>query len=104
MSYSKRPPHDLTQDMRRRLLTVFPQLAPVKTEFCWGVCSDYAKSRPHFGRLAPNVYFTQGYSGHGMALTGLAGKLVAESIHGNSERFDLFTQIKHIPFWGVGNT
>lgn len=101
VSYSKRPPHNLALDMRRRMLTVFPQLTRVKTEFCWGGYVAITQNRaPHFGRLAPNMYFTQGYSGHGMALTGLAGKLVAESIQGNSERFDLFTQIKHRPFWG----
>ena len=47
---------------------------------------------PDFGRLAPNVYYLQGFSGHGIALTGIAGKLVAEAIAGQAERFDLFTK------------
>ena len=47
---------------------------------------------PDFGRLAPNIYYLQGFSGHGIALTGIAGKLVAEAIAGQAERFDLFTQ------------
>jgi gamma-glutamylputrescine oxidase len=101
VSYSRRPPHDLEADMRQRMLMVFPQLAKVKTEFCWGGYVAITQNRaPHFGRLAPNLYFTQGYSGHGMALTGLAGKLVAEAISGNVDRFDLFAQIKHRKFWG----
>ncbi|WP_020558025.1 NAD(P)/FAD-dependent oxidoreductase [Thiofilum flexile] len=101
VSYSRLPPRDLAATMRQRMLTVFPQLAKVKTEFCWGGYVAITQNRaPHFGRLAPNIYFTQGYSGHGMALTGLAGKLVAEAISGQAERFDLFANIKHRRFWG----
>ena len=55
---------------------------------------------PDFNRLAPNVYYLQVFSGHGVALTGLAGKLVAEAIAGHAERFDLFTKLKHREFPG----
>jgi gamma-glutamylputrescine oxidase len=63
---------------------------------------------PDFGRLSSvgasrdhsNVYYLQGFSGHGLALTGLAGRLVAEAIAGNAERFDTFARIRHRPFPG----
>jgi gamma-glutamylputrescine oxidase len=55
---------------------------------------------PDFGRLAPNIYYLQGFSGHGIALTGIAGKLVAEAIAGQAERFDLFTKLQHRNFPG----
>jgi gamma-glutamylputrescine oxidase len=55
---------------------------------------------PHFGRLESDVYFLQGFSGHGIALTGIAGKLLAEAIAGTSERFDLFARIPHRDFPG----
>jgi gamma-glutamylputrescine oxidase len=55
---------------------------------------------PHFGRLASNIFFAQGFSGHGMALTGLAGKLIAEVIAGTNERFDVFARIQHRDFPG----
>jgi gamma-glutamylputrescine oxidase len=55
---------------------------------------------PDFGRLAPNVYFLQGFSGHGMALAGIAGDLVAQAIAGSSERFDVFARIPHREFPG----
>ena len=48
----------------------------------------------------PNIYYLQGFSGHGIALTGLAGKLVAEAIAGQAERFDLFTKLRHRDFPG----
>jgi len=80
---------------------VFPQLADVKIEYSWGGYVDITMSRaPDFGRLAPNVYYLQGFSGHGIALTGMAGKLAAEAIAGQAERFDLFTRLEHRDFPG----
>ena len=55
---------------------------------------------PDFNRLAPNVYYLQGFSGHGIALTGIAGQLVAEAISGQAERFDVFTKLRHRKFPG----
>ncbi|VEH68730.1 oxidoreductase OrdL [Rodentibacter pneumotropicus] len=51
-------------------------------------------SSPHFGRISPHIYFAQGYSGHGVALTGLAGRIVAEAILGNDERLQIFEGLK----------
>ena len=83
------------------MLAVFPQLADVKLEYAWGGEVDITLNRaPHFGRLAPNVYFLQGFSGHGLVLTGIAGKLVAEAISGTAERFDVFARIPHRGFPG----
>ena len=62
---------------------------------------DITMSRaPDFGRLSPNVFYLQGFSGHGVALTVLAGKLVAEAISGQAERFDIFSKIQHHVFPG----
>jgi gamma-glutamylputrescine oxidase len=86
---------------RARMLRVFPQLAAVGIEYSWGGYVDITMNRaPHFGRLMPNVYFLQGFSGHGIALTGIAGKLVAEAIAGQAERFDVFARIPHQDFPG----
>ncbi len=86
---------------RSRMLRVFPQLAAVRAEYSWGGYVDITLNRaPHFGRLMPNVYFLQGFSGHGIALTGIAGKLVAEAIAGQAERFDVFARIPHQDFPG----
>jgi glycine/D-amino acid oxidase-like deaminating enzyme len=67
----------------------FPS-SPTKIEHAWGGYVDITLNRaPDFNRLAPNVYYLQGFSGHGIALTGMAGRLVAEAIAGQAERFDL---------------
>ena len=55
---------------------------------------------PHFGRLGPNALFVQGLSGHGMVISGIAGKLVSEVIGGTAERFDIFTRLRHRDFPG----
>jgi gamma-glutamylputrescine oxidase len=101
VSYSGLDPLNTERATRARMVKVFPQLADVKIEYAWGGYVDITMSRaPDFGRLAPNVYYLQGFSGHGIALTGMAGKLVAEAIAGQAERFDLFTKLEHRDFPG----
>jgi gamma-glutamylputrescine oxidase len=113
VSYSTSTPMNLAASMQRRMAHSFPQLKDAKVEFAWGGFVDISMNRaPDFGRLADrmngasarrehaNVYYLQGFSGHGLALTGLAGKLVAEAIAGDAERFDTFARIRHRPFPG----
>jgi gamma-glutamylputrescine oxidase len=101
VSYSGLDPFNTAGATRARMLRVFPQLADVDVEYSWGGYVDITMSRgPHFGRLGPNVYFLQGFSGHGIVLTGIAGKLVAEAIRGQAERFDLFGKLTHRDFPG----
>ena len=101
VNYSGLKSFDAPGATRARMLKVFPQLKDVRIEYAWGGDVDITLNRaPHFGRLAPNVYFLQGFSGHGIALTGIAGKLVAEAIGGTAERFDVFARIPHADFPG----
>jgi gamma-glutamylputrescine oxidase len=101
VSYSAVQPPRLAESMRKRMLRIFPALADVKVAYAWGGYLDITMSRaPDFGRLAPNVFYMQGFSGHGMSLTGLAGKLVAEAVAGTAERFDVFARIPHREFPG----
>ena len=101
VNYSGLSSFDAPSATRKRMLRVFPQLADLQIEYSWGGDVDITLNRaPHFGRLAPNVYFLQGFSGHGLALAGIAGKLVAEAIAGTAERFDVFASIPHGNFPG----
>jgi gamma-glutamylputrescine oxidase len=101
VSYSGLDPLNTERATRARMLKVFPQLADVKIDYSWGGYVDITMSRaPDFGRLVPNVYYLQGFSGHGIALTGMAGQLVAEAIAGQAERFDMFTRLEHRDFPG----
>ncbi|MDN0074981.1 FAD-binding oxidoreductase [Crenobacter sp. SG2303] len=79
---------------RERMLKVFPQLADVRIDYAWGGYVDVTLNKlPHFGWLTPNILFAQGFSGHGLALTGLAGQLIAEALTGSPERFALFAKL-----------
>ncbi|WP_020395583.1 NAD(P)/FAD-dependent oxidoreductase [Thiolinea disciformis] len=90
-SYSFRFPTDIRALVRPRLLQVFPQLNKVNLDYAWGGTLAITMSRlPNFSRLRPNIFSVSGYSGHGIALATLAGKLIAESIQGQDSRFSIF--------------
>ena len=100
-SYSTLPPPNLRRTLQRRMTRVFPQLADAKMDTVWGGYVDISMNRaPHWGRLGDNVYFAQGFSGHGIAATGLAGRIIAEAIRGQAGRLDAFSRIGHRPFPG----
>lgn len=100
-SYSTLQPLNLRATMLSRIARVFPQLKGVKLDYVWGGYVDISLNRaPHWGRLTPNIYFAQGFSGHGIAATGLAGRIISEAIHGQSTRLDVFAKIPHHPFPG----
>ena len=86
---------DMIAKMRSEMLAVFPQLETAKIDYGWAGPIDMTlNATPHFGRVKPNVYFAQGFSGHGVALTGLAGRIIAEAIEGNDERLAIFEGLK----------
>jgi gamma-glutamylputrescine oxidase len=100
-SYGWRFPADIAGLVRPRMLGVFPDLADVAIEQAWGGTLAITVNRmPAFQRLAPGVFSAAGYSGHGVALATLAGKLMAEAVQGTAERFDLFADLPQPAFPG----
>ena len=87
-----------TSFVSKRMIKVFPQLQNVKIDYSWGGTLAITVNRlPHFGTLMNNkVSYAFGYSGHGLALSVLAGKLIGENIHGDHERFKFFSDINHM--------
>ncbi|MEQ1752748.1 MAG: FAD-binding oxidoreductase [Micropepsaceae bacterium] len=74
---------------------VFPQLNGIRIDYAWGGRLAITMPRmPHIGRQAANVYFAQGYSGQGVAIATLTGKLIAEAIGNQSARFDIMENLK----------
>ena len=101
VSYTTSTPRNLQETMAQRMAKVFPTLKGVPIEFVWGGFVDISMNRaPDFGRLGDNIYYLQGFSGHGVALTGLAGKLVANAMAGEAEQFEIFSRLKHRKFPG----
>lgn len=99
--YGAREPDDIEQLIRPKILKTFPQLKDVKVDYRWTGNFLLTMSRmPQFGRIEKNAYYMQGYSGHGVTCSHLAGKLIAEMIRGDAERFDAFASLPHMPMIG----
>ncbi len=100
-SYGYRFPADIAALVRKPMLEIYPQLAGTKITHAWGGTLGITMNRmPHFERLAGNILTASGYSGHGVALATLGGKLAAEAIAGQAERFDLMADLPTRPFPG----
>jgi len=86
---------------RRKIARHYPQLANVKIDYAWGGTIGVPVNRvPQLGKLSPNIFYCQGYSGHGVNVTHLTGQIMADAIGGTLERFDLFANVKPfvVPF------
>ena len=101
-TFTSRFAKDSESFVTKRMIKVFPQLKKYKIDYSWGGTLAITVNRlPHFGSIMNNkLIYAFGYSGHGLALSVLAGKLIAEHINGDSDRFKFFSDINHmsIPF------
>lgn len=100
-NYSGRHPKNIAASLRPRLAKIFPSLADVRVDYQWGGNIAISINRiPQFGRIQGNTYYVQGYSGHGVAPTHIAGKMLADIVGGDSEQFDLFARVRHLAIPG----
>lgn len=100
-NYSQNFPTDIASFVRKPMLQVYPQLRDARIDYAWGGTLAVTLNRmPHFGRLGNSIYFAQGYSGMGVAMATMAGKLIADALAGEVERFDLFGRIPTRSFPG----
>ena len=87
-------PRDIAAIVRPRMERVYPALKKVRTDYAWSGTVGITRTRmPHVGRLSERVLFAHGYSGQGVALANLSGKLLAEAIMGNAERFEILARV-----------
>ena len=100
-NYTRRFPSDIKSFVRKRMLPLYPQLAQARIDYGWGGTLAVTMNRmPCFGRLEPEVFFALGFSGHGVQMATLAGKLIAEAVAGTAERFDVMARIPSPTFPG----
>jgi len=96
-NYSGRVPASIRAAIVPRMLKVYPQLRDVRIDFEWGGSIGIVIRRiPMVGRIDRNIFFVQGYSGHGVNTTHTMGEIVADAIGGTMERFDLFARMPQI--------
>jgi len=102
INYFGSDPAVIRPKLQRKMLRIYPQLAATKIDFAWGGTIGVTVSRvPQLGRISPNVLYSQGYSGHGVNVTHLAGQIMADTVAGTLERFDIFANIKPIVIPGA---
>ncbi|MEX0706718.1 MAG: FAD-binding oxidoreductase [Woeseia sp.] len=95
-NYSGRDPSSIEAYIRPRMLKTYPQLKDVRVEYEWGGKIGIVLNRIlAVGRTGKNVYYCQGYSGHGVNGTHVMGEVMADAVSGTMERFDLFADMKH---------
>jgi glycine/D-amino acid oxidase-like deaminating enzyme len=95
LNYSGDDPAVIRQKHRKKMTRIYPQLAEARIDYAWGGTIGVPVNRvPQLGRISPNIYYCQGYSGHGVNVTHLAGQIMADAVAGTAERFDLFADIK----------
>jgi len=93
-SYGYRFPRDIRATVRRPMLEIFPHLADVPLDYAWGgTLAITMKRMPYLARVAPNVLSASGYSGHGVGMATLAGRLMAEAVRGQSDGFDCLARV-----------
>lgn len=100
-NYTTKFPRDIPNFVRKYMLEFYPDLADVKIDYGWGGTLAITLNRmPYFNRLEENVFAAQGYSGHGVALATLGGKIMAQAVSGSAEKFDVFASVPTPTFPG----
>ncbi len=100
-NYRKRFPKDIKAFVRKYMLRIYPQLESTAIDFAWGGTLAITMNRmPDYGKLADNIYYAQGYSGHGVPTATYAGKLMAEAISGNEDGFNQMARLPTTTFPG----
>jgi gamma-glutamylputrescine oxidase len=96
-NYSGRDSRDVASELRPAIEATFPQLQGVRIDHEWTCAMGIVINRiPQLGKLSDNVWYCQGYSGHGVATSHIMGEIMAEAITGSLGRFDTFAACKHI--------
>ena len=98
--YTSEPPADVAAFARKHMLSIFPQLANTRIDYAWGGLVSISMTRmPHIGRMG-DLFYAHGYSGQGVLIPALAGKVIAEAMSGTAERLDLLASIAPPEFPG----
>jgi len=101
ISIADRNPGAIGRLLKRDLEKVFPELNDVRIDFSWGGWMSYARHQmPILGEIEPDLWSALAFGGHGMAITTLAGEVLAEAITGDRARLAEFAPWG--PVWAGG--
>lgn len=100
-TYGYRFPKDIAALVRKPMLSIYPELADTKIDYAWGGTLAITMNRmPCFTHAAPNILSASGYSGHGVAMATVAGRIVADATRGQAADFDVMARLPARPFPG----
>jgi len=101
-NYSGDDPAVIRKMLGPKMLRIYPGLANTKLDYAWtGKIGVTYKRVPLMGKISSNVFYSQGYSGHGVNVTHLAGQIMADAVAGTFERFDVFSGIDPVVIPGA---
>lgn len=84
-------PAGIAHELRREMLTAYPQLAGLKTDLSWSGLMGYARHlMPQVGEMSPGIWHITAFGGHGLNTTAIAGKVLAEAMLNQTDRIRLF--------------
>lgn len=90
----------LARDLKRDMVSFYPDLADARVEVAWGGLMGFHRHRlPVIGQVAEGIWCASGFGGLGLALTTMAGRLVAAGIAEADDRWRMFTGLG-LPFAG----
>ena len=93
-SYGYKFPGDITAVVRKPMLQIYPQLKDTRIDYAWGGTLGITMNRmPHFECMEGNILSASGYSGHGVAMATMGGKMAADAIRGQAEQFDFMASV-----------
>jgi gamma-glutamylputrescine oxidase len=97
LNYFGDDPAVIERRHRKSIGKLYPKLAGVRIDYAWGGTIGVPLNRvPQMGRVSKNIFYSQGYSGHGVNVTHLAGQIIADAVAGTLERFDLFADVEPV--------
>ncbi len=101
VTYGAREPSKIESLIVPNMLKTFPELKGTRVDYAWtGNFLLTLMRLPQFGRIGRNIYYAQGYSGHGVTCSHLAGKVISDAMRGQAERFDVFSNLPQYSFPG----
>ena len=96
-NYSGRDSRDIAAELKPAIEATYPRLKGVRIDYGWtGKAGIIVNRIPHLGRVAPNIWYAEGYSGHGIATSHVVAEIMAKAMTGDAEEFDLFAQVRHL--------
>jgi len=100
-NYTYSFPKNISDKVRAAMIDIYPQLIGTKIDYSWGGTLAVTMNRlPDFRRINSNIFSASGYSGQGVAMATMAGRVISEVIIGQSEKFDILSNLPTVKFPG----